>query len=614
MVQARLGSSRLPGKVLKPLGSRTVIDHLLWRLDRCERLDAVVVATSDLPGDDALAEHLARAERPCFRGSEQDVLARFAGAAEAYSAEVVVRLTGDCPLIDATEVDRVVQVFLDRQGGERPAEFVRNQAGKVRKIPHGLDVEVMTATLLQRAHREATQPGEREHVTPWMYAGEVDVEQWVTHPEGDDLSALRLTVDTPQDLAALSAVVAALGDDVLGSAACQWLLTQPEVRRLQEGINQRGVLDAQTLRRQRAEGRVLFARVDAGPGVGFGHLARVEALLAAWTSLGGAAIAHGAGLAGPVAERMRRHGVKFLDHAEIAALPGPGGPDDVDEAPLDDARRTADLAQRHHAVAVLVDGYPFRANWQRHLSERLPLVAIDDMATFSLVADVVVNQNVGFDPARYTWESDPRGTLLCGAPYVLLRPEFLTLKPATAAGAARVLVTFGGADLGGWTLPVTRESLRVFAADVQVDVLVGSGLSPAVMTELHALAEGHDNLRVLQGLTEVAAWMDGATLALCAAGSTCWELLSRGVVPAAVALADNQLSVAGGIQAHGAGWVPDGEPTVEGLVNAAAKLLSGGPRLDQMRRAGAGLIDGRGVWRVIDATLDAVERREARRT
>ncbi len=638
VVQARMGSSRLPGKVLADVAGHTVLDHLLRRLAGCHTLDAVVIATSTAPADDALEPGLVRwlkAAHPdvrLFRGSESDVLARFAGAAAAAEADVVVRLTGDCPLIDGVEVDRVVGAFLARRATGEPLDFLRNQRGAERRIPHGLDVEVMTRAALDRAHEQARAPGEREHVTPWLYAPGSPLTIDHTDPVGPDWSDLRLTVDTPEDLEVIRRVVAALGATVTAGEACAWLAAHPEVRALQEGLQQRGTASAEDTRAARVRGKRLLARVDAGPGIGFGHMARVEALASAWVSAGGRATLLGAGLSGPVAARLRDQGVTLTSLERPAAVAGPGGPDDVGDAPSADATLTLGHAARLAADVALVDGYPFRADWQARVAAALPLVAIDDLAAFPQVADVVVNQNVGFDAARYERAAGAGpGRTLAGAPFVLLRSELRAPRqgdgvagasPGGADGAARatpgaherrVLVVFGGADLGGWTLPTARALLAELPADVRVDVLLGSGAQTDTAQALSDLAEAEPRLLLRRSLAAVAPWMDGATLAVCAAGSTCWELLARGVVPVAVPLAENQRAVASGLATAGAGVVPGWHEDVDAaaLAAACAALLEDDARRAALQAAGSRLIDGRGVWRVIDAALDAIDRRGA---
>lgn len=198
IVQARMSSSRLPGKVLAPILGRPMILHQLERLSRCKRLDALMVATSGEASDDPLAAAVGAAGFPLYRGALHDVLGRFLGAAEAQERRTgpvahVARLTADCPVIDPEIVDRVIALHL-----ESGADYTGN--GFDRSFPDGLDAEVMTRATLDRLVREAELPEDREHVTHGINRrrGAFAVQQLV---QAGDLSHLRWTVDTAEDLA-----------------------------------------------------------------------------------------------------------------------------------------------------------------------------------------------------------------------------------------------------------------------------------------------------------------------------------------------------------------------------------------------------------------------------
>jgi len=162
IIQARLGSTRLPGKALRSLHGKPLIAHVIERVRAATRVDRVTVATTDRPEDDAI-EALAR-ERgvECFRGSERDVLDRFyraAVAAGAAESDTIVRITGDCPLQDPTVIDEVVE-RLAAQG----VDYTSTPAN----YPEGLDVEAFSFSALRTAQEEAVLPSEREHVTPYL--------------------------------------------------------------------------------------------------------------------------------------------------------------------------------------------------------------------------------------------------------------------------------------------------------------------------------------------------------------------------------------------------------------------------------------------------------------
>ncbi len=246
IVQARLSSQRLPGKVLAPLPSAddpglTVLDWTVQRVRRARRVDNVVVATSTEDSDDALAEHCAERGIASHRGSLNDVLDRFWQAARAFDADVVVRVTADCPLVDPEVIDQVVAEHLLR-GGDFTANRLPPPA--TRTFPIGLDVEVADASALGRAWREAGAQHEREHVMPYLYAvpGRFDVAV-VDAPV--DAGAVRWTVDTPADLQAVRELVRL----AKATVATPWreLLqvwqAHPELARLNAEVAQRSATD-----------------------------------------------------------------------------------------------------------------------------------------------------------------------------------------------------------------------------------------------------------------------------------------------------------------------------------------------------------------------------------
>ena len=205
VIQARMGSTRLPGKVLADLGGRPALALQLERL-RSLRCDHLAVATSDRAGDDAVVALAERMGTDVVRGSESDVLARFAVAVARYDPADIVRLTGDCPLSDPAIIEAAVA--LHRSTG---ADYTSNVLP--RSYPKGLDVEVAARDAFDAAVAEATDPYEREHVTPFLYR----------HPErftlanlssGVDAGDERWTLDTADDLERLRTIVAAVPDIV----------------------------------------------------------------------------------------------------------------------------------------------------------------------------------------------------------------------------------------------------------------------------------------------------------------------------------------------------------------------------------------------------------------
>lgn len=231
IIQARMGSTRLPGKVLMKLCGRPIVQHVAERLALASRADLVVVATSTSRSDDPLAEFLSSAGIPCFRGSEDDVLARYRDAARQFPADIYVRGTSDNPMADPGILDGVVDTLIDGD-----ARYAASKG-----FPLGMGVEAFTAEMLDEAASRAAEPHEHEHVTPYMREKN-DRIAWFTSPR--DLSSLRCTVDTPEDLAFAERVYAELydearpftADDVIALAA-----RRPELAEINRHVHQKGV-------------------------------------------------------------------------------------------------------------------------------------------------------------------------------------------------------------------------------------------------------------------------------------------------------------------------------------------------------------------------------------
>jgi spore coat polysaccharide biosynthesis protein SpsF (cytidylyltransferase family) len=228
LIQARMGSTRLPGKVLASLDGRPLLSLVIERTAAAAGLDAVAVATSDLDRDDAVAAVAAQAGVPVVRGSEQDVLDRFQTAAEQLGADVVVRITADCPLVDPELVARVLDLRA-REGLDYAAVPTGAIPG-VRCWPDGLDCEVFTAAALATAWRDATTAYDREHVSPLIKRDDRFRRAFL---EADvDLGYERWTVDHPEDLEFVRAVVERLGRDCGYREILALLAREPQLREL----------------------------------------------------------------------------------------------------------------------------------------------------------------------------------------------------------------------------------------------------------------------------------------------------------------------------------------------------------------------------------------------
>lgn len=239
IIQARMGSTRLPGKVMKTLCGRTVLGHVITRVKACPLVDEIVVATTQDPQDDVIVAEARKFGARTFRGSEEDVLSRYYFAAGEAGADIVVRVTSDCPLFDPHLLNTMLgQFHADRSSG-RGLDYLSNTLE--RTYPRGLDAEIFTFSALERSHVEARQPHEREHVTPYIYQ----------HPEffalknfsgPVNLSDLRWTLDTEEDWRLIEAIYAVLGNEepfFSTQAVLQLLESQPELVSINAHVEQK---------------------------------------------------------------------------------------------------------------------------------------------------------------------------------------------------------------------------------------------------------------------------------------------------------------------------------------------------------------------------------------
>jgi spore coat polysaccharide biosynthesis protein SpsF len=234
IIQARLGSTRLPGKVLEPLGDAPVLEHVLRRCQAIEGVDEVVCATVEGADGDAVASLADNLDIAVYRGPEKDVLARYHGAAHAVGADVVMRVTSDCPLIDPEVCAAVLKLR-----AEAAADYAANNMPP--SWPHGLDCEVFTIDALDEAAATAVADEDHEHVTPWIRRNRAYHRVNLPGP-GGEVIAQRWTLDYPEDLAFLRAVYKRLPGGCAGRswrAALAVVDREPQLALINEARRQR---------------------------------------------------------------------------------------------------------------------------------------------------------------------------------------------------------------------------------------------------------------------------------------------------------------------------------------------------------------------------------------
>ncbi|MGB8252646.1 MAG: glycosyltransferase family protein [Anaerolineaceae bacterium] len=235
IIQGRMSSSRLPGKILEDIGGEPMLIRVVSRVRRSHYIDQVVVATTDDPSDDPVEALCNSRGIPVYRGSVFDVLDRFYQVALLFNAATVIRVTADCPLIDPGEIDHVIYEF-----NEQKVDFASNRLPPPwkRTYPIGLDIEVCKFEVLKRAWKEAKDPHQREHVMPYIYEenGRFKV-LVIDYPV--DYGAMRWTVDTPQDLEVIRLIYKHFSnrDQFSWLEVLDLYARQPELSRMNDNVN-----------------------------------------------------------------------------------------------------------------------------------------------------------------------------------------------------------------------------------------------------------------------------------------------------------------------------------------------------------------------------------------
>lgn len=232
IIQAHMSSTRLPGKVMKDICGQPALFRMIERVRHCKNIDLIVVATSTMDCDDVIIDACEQWGVATYRGSNDDVLSRYWGAAQAYPAGTYMRLTSDCPLIDPANLDEQIQFFWDHD-----YRYVHSDG----KLPGGIGGEVFTAELLQEAAEKSTEHYEHEHVTPYMYWKQDSIGVIPTKRDG---SMYRITLDTPEDYEVICRVYEGLyqpGNRFTLDEIMDYLAAHPEILEINAMIVQKPV-------------------------------------------------------------------------------------------------------------------------------------------------------------------------------------------------------------------------------------------------------------------------------------------------------------------------------------------------------------------------------------
>ena len=233
IIQARMGSTRLPGKIMRDVCGKPMLEMMIERVRRSKTLEKIVIATSTNKEDDIIVEFCNKMNVDFYRGSENDLIARYKGASDMFGVDVVVRLTSDTPIMDSYVIDKVVDVYV-----KNDYDFVSNCYPMPRTYPDGMNVEVFSAKILDEAFKESKKPSEREHVTFFMW---MNTERYkIFRVDYDrDVSMYRFNLDYPEDYTVLKSIFEGLypkNPMFTMEDAIKWLDENPDVFKINSHI------------------------------------------------------------------------------------------------------------------------------------------------------------------------------------------------------------------------------------------------------------------------------------------------------------------------------------------------------------------------------------------
>ena len=578
IIQARMGSTRLPGKVLRPVAGRPLLWHIVHRLRKSHLIEDVAVATTTDVADDAIVEFGRENGVTVIRGPQDDVLARFALAAEATDADIVVRVSSDAPFIDAGFIDHLLTAMI-AQGGD----YVLMEDG-ARTAHEGVDP--LTRRGLDKLMMDAREDAvAREHVTGYfkLHPGFVAVARAPAYPELA-CEAGRLTIDTPDDLAFIEAVHARMAAKAGEASLADILLLlerEPALRRINAHVRQKRIA---------AQGGLALIRCDGGGRFGYGHVKRMVALARALRDREGIGAAFALNGSEDACEPIRRAGfdVTRLESETLSSLVDRHTPDIL----LLDCREGPDRAE----IATL--------------SERVALTAlIDDGSDRRLACDIAYYPPVP-QAAALDWTGS-RCTPRIGWEWSLLGSSQTALPPMVTSRTGRLEDLRGGSDPFGLTLRSARALAKLDPA-FRARFVIGPGMEnrSAVARQVVKL---NRNFETIEGADDLATEIAGADLALAAFGVTAYELGAAGVPALYLCLTQDHAASASAFEGAGMGLSLGvaAEVADETIARQVTRMLGNAGKLREMRAAGLMTIDGQGAARIASDLAKALDCRRA---
>ena len=510
IVQARMGSSRLPGKVLTPLAGKPVLWHVIHRLRKCRLVQRFVIATTDRPADDPLAEFARQQDVELVRGPEDNVLQRFAMAARQVAPDVMVRVTGDAPLIDPETLD----LFISRLNEEH-GDYCTSDPSPPRVIHEGFCT--FTRNAFERLLQEAPDdPAAREHITAY-FKEHPESYRIVYQPKDPKhvFEGARLSVDTPADFRFMEAIYqrlnAAPGEAAVADVV-SLLRDQPQLLKINCHIHQKAA---------REKTRRILVRCDGNEAIGLGHVVRSIALADELRE------SYGFGVT--FAMVSGRVGREMVEQS--------GFPVEIKPQHAEEAEWIQDIIARRPTDALVLDirtELPPEA-LKGYRQQGALVVAIDDTSERRREADLVFSPLIPqLEQMDWTGFS---GKILAGSQYVLLRRNFVGPVPDPGNSIPKILISMGASDPAGLIFKVV-DALEALREVFQAVLVVGRAFN-----QRQALAERMESVwrpyDIRDNVENMAALMAEADLAIASFGMTVYELAATGVPAVVICLTND---------------------------------------------------------------------------
>jgi spore coat polysaccharide biosynthesis protein SpsF len=571
VIQACMGSTRLPGKVLKPIAGQPLLWHIVHRLEGCHLLEDIAVATSANPADEAIVEWCNGQGVTVVRGPEEDVLARYARAAEKLDADIIVRVSSDAPFLDAGFVDHLVATLIEQDG-----DHVLMDDGS--EYDHE-GVDAFSRRALDRLMMDAAKdPAAREHVTGYFKLHPEFVKVVRAKPYAPLIRKKGgFTIDTTDDLVLAETIHARL-DARAGEASLGDLLLllerEPDLKTVGALVKQKPA----RLSRGGHSGHLALIRCDGGGKFGYGHVKRMVELARALRDREGIGAVFALSGSDDAALPIRRAGfqVATLDSdCDLESLIDTNGPDmlllDGREGPS-----RAELKTLKHGIAVTAvvdDGHDRRLACDYAYYPPVPgALALDWSGSSTL--------------PRVGWEWAVLG----------LNPS--AARKRVSASRPTVLVAMGGSDPRGLTPRVAR-ALAALNSTYRIRFIVGAGTKDADVVA-RGLVALKTNFETVEGADDLSVEYANADVALCAFGVTAYELAACGIPAIYLGLTEDHVASASAFMDAGMGFnlgLADKVSDTD-IALAVEWLLNKPAARREMRRQGLSLLDGQGAARI----------------